>query len=592
MYTAHFGLRELPFAITPDPRYLYMSERHREALAHLLYGVSAGGGFVQLTGEVGTGKTTVCRCLLEQLPPNVDAALILNPRLTASELLATVCDELRIPYPPRTTSLKLLVDALSSHLLQAHAQGRRTVLIIDEAQNLSLEVLEQVRLLTNLETTQEKLLQVILIGQPELIQRLNRPRLRQLAQRVTARYHLLPLSQQETRAYISHRLVVAGQTATLFTSAAVREVHRVSGGVPRLINVMCDRALLGVFARDKKYVDAMTVRRAAAEVLGRVTWSRTARSLLRVSALAAGGAAIVVAAVLATQAPLEDILRSGRFGTYSGATPLNPATPNAAHSSAPMAKTLLAASNDTLPGLKTRDESHRDTEGVRPRAGGSEEPGATTTAVAVADKAKAATLAEALSDPSLRSDMASAFASLASFWAVDSPRTKGSPDCERVRAAGLECLFRTGTWSKLLRYRLPAIMELETPAGDRHYAMVTAAGRERATLDLGGRQFTAPVSEIELSWDGSFILLWKPPPLSKMPISPGTRGKDVEWLRERLSALDGQSLVGTDRGFYDDQLKERVKAFQRSRSLRPDGIVGEETLIHLTQSGIPVLSSP
>src|SRR6185436_1901090 len=232
MYLAHFGLREPPFSITPDPRFLYMSGRHREALAHLVYGVGEHGGFVQLTGEVGTGKTSVCRCLLEQLPPHVDLALVFNPRLSPVELLATVCDELRITYPAGTTSAKELVDRLHRHLLEAHTGGRRTVLIIDEAQSLSPDVLEEVRLLTNLETTREKLLQVILIGQPELAAILEQPKLRQLAQRVTARYHLEPLSRMETRAYIRHRLAVAGRGRAAFTAAALRTLHRRSRGIP------------------------------------------------------------------------------------------------------------------------------------------------------------------------------------------------------------------------------------------------------------------------------------------------------------------------------------------------------------------------
>ncbi|MGH7266538.1 MAG: ExeA family protein, partial [Candidatus Rokuibacteriota bacterium] len=274
MYAAYFGLAEAPFSIAPDPRYLFMSDRHREALAHLLYGVGEGGGFVQLTGEVGTGKTTVCRCLLAELPPHVDVALVLNPRLTAFELLATVCDELRISYARSTTSLKELVDALYHHLLTGHAAGRRTVLIIDEAQDLAPDVLEQIRLLTNLETDREKLLQIILIGQPELLELLERPDLRQLAQRVTARYHLQPFTERETREYIRHRLRVArgGDAAAaagiVFTEGAVRQVHRAAGGIPRLINVICDRALLGAYAHDRKRIDGATARRAAGEVLG------------------------------------------------------------------------------------------------------------------------------------------------------------------------------------------------------------------------------------------------------------------------------------------------------------------------------------
>ncbi|MBS1247393.1 MAG: hypothetical protein H6R48_182, partial [Proteobacteria bacterium] len=256
MYAPHFGLREPPFAITPDPAYVYLSRHHQEALAHLLYGVGENGGFVQLTGEVGTGKTTLVRTLLEQQLENVDIALCLNPRLTVAELLATVCDELGASYSPEPHTLKALLDALNAHLLQTHAAGRRTVLILDEAQNLSREVLEQIRLLTNLETAKHKLLRIILVGQPELRTLLARPDLRQLAQRITARYHLPPLDRRETAAYIDHRLRVAGGREDLFTWGARRVVYGHSGGIPRLINIICDRALLGAFGQGARRINA------------------------------------------------------------------------------------------------------------------------------------------------------------------------------------------------------------------------------------------------------------------------------------------------------------------------------------------------
>jgi len=285
VYASHFGLAEQPFSIAPDPRYLYLSDGHREALAHLLWGLTeGGGGFVQLTGEVGTGKTTLCRALLEQLPPAVDVAMVFNPALTAVELLATVCDELHMEYPAGTTSLKTLVDALDRYLLDAHARGRRTVLVIDEAQNLSREVLEQIRLLTNLETTREKLLQIVLIGQPELRHVLAREDLRQLAQRVTARYHLKPFTEAETREYVAHRLQVAGQRRPVFRRGALRTLHRLARGIPRLINTIADRALLGAYAGGRVQVDAVIVRRAAGEVLGPLARARrtaTSRSLTR-----------------------------------------------------------------------------------------------------------------------------------------------------------------------------------------------------------------------------------------------------------------------------------------------------------------------
>jgi len=549
MYTTYFGLTEAPFSMTPDPRYLYMSERHREALAHLLYGVGEGGGFVQLTGEVGTGKTTLCRCLLEQLPPRVDVALILNPRLTDIELLAAVCDELRIPYPAGTTSRKLLVDALYRHLLDAHEQGRRTVLIVDEGQDLATDVLEQIRLLTNLETPTQKLLQIILIGQPELIRLLDKEELRQLAQRVTARYHLLPFSEDDTRAYIVHRIQIAGQKKEIFTDAAMRAVHEAARGIPRLINAICDRALLGGYTQDQPRIMAATVRRAAREVLGQTLTPRPARRWQWV------GAAVLVAAlvtgtwVLVTQGQAWLIRRA-----------VLPSTPNpTARSATPSAPGLPAVSSAVpAPGVPAG------------AAGADTSQGAATK------------LVELLSDPLLRADKTSAFASLYASWRLDYDTSKHNLGCESGRSEGLQCLFKTGTWAKLRRFNLPAIIELSTPTGDRRYATVVALDEQNATLDFGGRRHTFPLSEIDLHWDGPFILLWKAPALSVIPIMPGTRGKDVEWVREQFAELDGVPGGGPNRQVFDDHLRARVIAFQRSRSLMADGIVGEETLTHLS----------
>lgn len=267
MYLSYFGLTEPPFSIAPDPRYLYMSQRHQEALAHLLYGVKAGGGFVLLTGEVGAGKTTVCRCLLEQIPESCDVAYVFNPKQTVLELLSSICKELHIVCPFGNSSAKVFVDCINDYLLTAHAKGRHTVLIIDEAQNLSADVLEQMRLLTNLETSQHKLLQIILLGQPELAEMLVRPELRQLAQRIIARYHLDPLAKNEVAAYVQHRLAVSGTQKQLFPNALMPLLHRLSGGIPRLINVLCDRALLGAYVQNKERVTRAILQQAAREVL-------------------------------------------------------------------------------------------------------------------------------------------------------------------------------------------------------------------------------------------------------------------------------------------------------------------------------------
>ena len=530
MYAAHFGLTERPFSLAPDPRYLFLSDGHREALAHLVYGLQ-GGGFVQLTGEVGTGKTTVCRALLEQLPSEVDVAMIFTPRLTAVELLAAVCAELHLALPPGTTSLKVLVDALSRKLLDTHAKGRRTVVIIDEAQNLSMDVLEELRLLTNIETTREKLLQVILIGQPELVEVMQRPELRQLGQRVTARYHLRPFDFAETKAYVRHRLEVAGQRETMFTRAAVWIVHRRSGGVPRLINNICDRALLGAFAGGQRRVTARIVRRAANEVLG----PGPGRYWLE-----AGVAASIVIAVLA------------------GATMLRP--DSIRYVSDWWAKRIMPSAVAMGP--------------TNAAIGAPTSVPAVTPAVVAPGPRPAL---PALLDARTR-ERDAAFAALFAAWGEDYAARRGEPGCEFARRAGLRCLAKTGTWKVLRRLDLPAMLTLTMPNGDRHYATMTALHDDAATLDVAGERVTFPLIEIEQFWDGAFVALWRTPGLTSADLRPGMTSRDVAWLRQQLAS--GGSAERTT--MYDDDLKRRVVAFQRANGLTPDGIVGDETLVRLT----------
>ena len=530
MYAAHFGLTERPFSLAPDPRYLFLSDGHREALAHLVYGLQ-GGGFVQLTGEVGTGKTTVCRTLLDQLPPEVDVAMIFTPRLTAVELLAAICTELRVETPPGTTSVKLLVDALSRKLLDTHAKGRRTVVIIDEAQNLSMEVLEELRLLTNIETTTEKLLQVILIGQPELVDVMQRPELRQLGQRVTARYHLRPFAFSATKAYVRHRLEVAGQRDSMFTRAAVWTAHRRSGGVPRLINNICDRALLGAYARGKRRVTAAIVRRAATEVLGPGAGRYLAEAAV---------AASIVVAVLAGATLLRP--NAIEYVTDWWARRIMPRAVAMAPSSA--ALTPVTAPPAAVPAA------------VMPKA--------------------APTLASLL-DARTR-DRDTAFARLFAVWGEDYAGRREESGCEFARRAGLRCLAKTGTWKVLRRLDLPAMLTLTTATGERHYATMTALDDDAATLDVGGETLTVPLGEIEPFWDGAFLALWRTPNLTSADLRPGMTSQDIAWLRQQLAT--GASAERAT--LYDDELKRRVVAFQRANGLTPDGIVGDETLVRLT----------
>lgn len=343
MYARFFGLERDAFSIAPDPRYLFMSERHREALAHLLYGLDGGGGFVLLTGEIGTGKTTVCRCFLEQVPPHCNVAYLFNPRLNALELLQSICGEFGVEAPaadagpgaPASSSLRDGIESLNRFLLDAHAQGRTSVLVVDEAQNLSAEVLEQLRLLTNLETSEKKLLQIVLIGQPELRELLARPELEQLAQRVVARYHLGPLGAAETAQYLAHRLAVAGLVGPLpFEPAAVRRIHALTGGVPRRINLLAGRALLGAYALGAHRIDGRIVTRAAREVFMPPRSKRKRRSIAlglaqareRLGAPGSTGTApsrlagLLVAAVilLGVVLVIDVVARTGLLGSLRG----------------------------------------------------------------------------------------------------------------------------------------------------------------------------------------------------------------------------------------------------------------------------------
>jgi general secretion pathway protein A len=497
VYAAHFGLTERPFSLAPDPRYLFLSEGHREALAHLVYGLQ-GGGFVQLTGEVGTGKTTVCRALLDQLPPEVDVAMIFTPRLTAVELLSAVCDELRVPYPTGTTSLKILVDALSRALLDAHARGRRTVVIIDEAQSLSMEVLEELRLLTNIETTRDKLLQVILIGQPELVDLMERPALRQLAQRITARYHLRPFTFTETRAYVRHRLQVAGQRELIFTSPALRVIHRRSGGVPRLINNICDRALLGAFGRSKRRVAAATARQAAAEVSGPGRLRRWLQPAVATVLLAA----IVLSASLLGRGRLEYV------ATWWGqrVLPAGVAPSNAAVAVTPPAPAPAAAIVAVPP----------------PRP----------------------SLARLLDAASVDRD--AALAGLFARWGIEFQPRPGESACDIARRAGVRCLVRTGTWNVIRRLDVPAMLTLTTPSGDRHYATVIGLDADTVTLELGARAATLALNDVERFWDGAFVALWRTPDLTATPLKPGGDFRQRVVAFQRANGLEADGVLGEE----------------------------------------------
>jgi general secretion pathway protein A len=545
MYLEYFKLTEQPFSITPDPRFLYMSARHREALAHLLYGLGESGGFVQLTGEVGTGKTTICRCLLEQVPENVDVAVVLNPKVTAQELLATICDELGIANPGDNASIKSLIDILNRYLLDAHARGRRTVLIIDEAQNLSADVLEQVRLLTNLETSTEKLLQIILIGQPELRDLLARADMRQLSQRITARYHLEPISREEADAYIRHRLQVCGSSQNLFSKRAVDKIHKLSDGIPRLINVLCDRALLGTYVEGRGIVDHKVVSKASREVLADSDNEKTVR---RWPPLVAG--ALVVALLAGSAAyyqPWKRLMEP--VAVSADKQPMS--TDQAVPSVAPV-EAIVAA-------VEAVDVDSGEAANAEP------------TPVSLGER-----LEEADS-----SWYRTAWQALFSRWQVVLPDAVKPDFCNYAREYGLLCIVGQGDWNTLRELDRPAVLTLTREDSVRVPVFLQSMQGSTLEMDIGGELYRLETGQVGNYWFGDYAVFVQAPPGGTMYLKVGDRDVDVAWLREQFEIAQGVRIPAADAMLFDYPLQKHVLAFQRARGLLADGIVGKNTLIHL-----------
>jgi len=525
MYTKHFGLNEKPFSITPDPRYLFMSARHTEGLAHLVYGVKDSSGFIQLTGEVGTGKTMLVRTLLLRIPDGVDVALVLNPQLSGVEFLTAICEELDIALPEDRSSSKGLVDALNRHLLAAHAEGLRTILLIDEAQNLSTEVLEQIRLLTNLETAKQKLLQIILIAQPELREKLSQTNLRQLAQRVTGRYHLEPLSKDDTMRYIDHRLKVAGGLGDIFEERAKREVYRFSKGVPRLINVVSDRAMLVTYSLVAGKVTPQIVRKAAAEVSGEAM-SDPKRSWLL------AGVGLLTAAVI-----VAGIWAIGR----------NPGTPSTG--------TVAIPPQEVEQQVTTLDE---------------------TVPVASVEES---TLDSLLQNSASLTSGSAAMASLLAIWNIDSTGSARA-DCVQATANGLSCLVQRGSWSMLRHLDRPVVLTLTDSAGQAHQLVVVAMREDSADLLFGVQTKIFSAEEISNLWFGQYLLIWRPPNGDPTMLRPGDRNPKIRWLRQSLAALDPEPEANiSDSDVFDSRLRQRLIEFQRQNRLEADGLAGQQTQI-------------
>lgn len=539
MYTEFFQLREMPFSITPDPAYLYMSPRHQEALGHLLYGTGQYGGFVQLTGEVGTGKTTIVRTLLEQKLADVDVAIIHNPRQSEQEFVQSICDELGVPYPRETPTLKVLVDALNEHLLKTHAAGRRTVLIIDEAQNLQPSVLEQVRLLTNLETAKDKLLRIMLIGQPELSALLARADLRQLASRITARYHLTPLNAQETREYIEHRLRVAGSQRDIFPPEAADLVYRYTHGVPRLINIVCDRTLLGAYAQQARTVSTEMVRNAARESIGNLPAEFDLGAPKRWRGIEIGWA---LALLLCTALLLYSFTRD-------------------------------------------RAEVPQQAEATAP-------PAVVTPAIAAPMPAHQPELSDIPALAATTQPLSLIMGRMIRLWDAQATVARGENVCNTLRRRGLECYRSSGSWEDLRQMNRPAILTLDLPDLGPQYFLMRSLGSDDATLETALGPLRVSQAELEAVWTGEFLLLWRRETGDTF-IGPESRGESVTWLWQRLASLANVTLPEPLPTRFDSRLRETLRQFQSERGLVADGTAGIRSLIALGegQPGTPTLAA-
>jgi general secretion pathway protein A len=536
MYASFFGLKHEPFSIAPDPRYLFMSERHREALAHLLYGVNGGGGFVLLSGEIGAGKTTVCRCFLEQIPRRTNVAYIFNPKLTVLELLNSVCGEFGIPHPElgsgdTRATVKGYLDPLNEFLLKTHAVGQNNVLIIDEAQMLSAAVLEQLRLLTNLETNERKLLQIILIGQPELRDMLERPELEQLAQRVIARYHLGALTETETGAYVRHRLSVAGMTTAMpFDAKAMRRIHLLSRGVPRRINLLCDRALLGAYASGKGLVDRAVVDKAAGEVFGaRGRAGRARRRRRRPARMALS--AFAALALVGIAAMIFSLARKAP-AVAPAKLPASAAASSASQASAP-------SSNPTF-----------------------------LTAAELPTRFKALTRNEQ-----------DAWRELAPEWKL----ALGDGDaCAAAERAQVRC-FRSSSSDLALIRQLdrPGILMLHDDSDRPVFALLTGLTNDTATLRMAGVTQTISLVSLATLWRGDFATFWRAPTGFTGKVVDAGSAPIAEWLGAQLAQLRGEPVPNTGR---DAGWKGRVSAFQLAQGLKPDGIAGPTTFMQLNRA--------
>ncbi|MCC6417212.1 MAG: AAA family ATPase [Gemmataceae bacterium] len=559
MYEAFYGLKDRPFNLTPDPRYLYLSQKHKEAFAHLLYGIKNRSGFVMVSGEIGTGKTTICRTLVGRLDDNTEVAFIFNPCLSAVDLLRKINEEFGIST--QADSVKGLIDELNSHLLDRFAEGKNCVLIIDEAQDLDPAVLEQIRLLSNLETEREKLLQIILIGQPELVTMLSLPELRQLNQRVTARYHLRELDRQETGQYIAYRLRVAGARKRLqFTPTAIREVYRASAGTPRVINAVCDRALLVGYTQESREITSAMVRRAAREVRGERIRPRKPANLRRLLPRPAVAAAtlVVLVAVAFLAEPMATRMRAWlAVWTTPVATTEGPGGVDGA-----LHLTADASTNSDEP----------PTVGER-----------------LPEPPTIAALLDGLDARVARNAAAMTLLRAWNMALMDYP-ADGTPEALVKFAAdnGMDAEVLSATADQLATINLPAFVKV-TGNEQIVWTGLVGLGADTAELALSHEEtMSIPRAEFEKRYVRQAVILWRDAEPQARPLRSSARGDGVRALQTILSAYGRLDRVT---GVYDAETVAAVRALQDDAGLDTDGVAGRQVRMVLA-AWAPTVPTP
>ena len=575
IYLQHFALAREPFSIVPDPGFLYPSIYHRQAVAHLKYGLDREGGFILLTGEVGTGKTTLTRTMIKRIPPHVRVAYILNSKLNASDVLASICDELDIVLPENRelSFTKQCIDALNSDLLAAHAEGKKTLIVIEEAQNLTPEVLETLRLLSNLETSTHKLLHILLVGQPELLDILAQQELRQLNQRVVSRFHLSPLDKNDLSNYINHRLHRAGAQRPIFDDACVAVLFRLTGGVPRLLNLVCHQSLVAAYSIGARTVSAKLVKQAASEILSQPKKSSLSKSLL----IAAIAASLLIAALAVI------------------------------YVSSPSAIQLPATTDKEIADKAIPDKETPDQEQVivepEPEVLPAVSEASLISAISVDSPLPEQSILEL--DVPVPAVITNPFVGLLALWGVESVEAYSEEELAvvaSVRNLRAEKVSLPDLAS-LEQINRPGVVWLRAETGYLKSYVLTQLSVSAVTLQDRQGEVQMNLEAFQAAWNGSYLYLWNPPqgyigPLSVSGnnIESNSAGENIplvlDWLQAQLASLDNNSEIIISGGRYTSAIAQQVLGFQRQQGLIADGILGRETLMRLTQlsaDNIPLL---